>query len=179
MVKSSACIDISNCSGSTSFLFLFRISFSCLARLSSLCATTSSCALTSASSKSTGQPASAMFFVIWFATSSLSLIKCAGWHNSCLSECQRKSRSNNSVFPSQSLVPRPTICEYNALTFVGLNTTTQSTLGQSQPSVNSIELHNTLYFPLSKSCKTSVLLSLPPFTSTALNPNSFKICVNF
>ena len=62
---------------------------------------------------------------------------------------------------------------------VGLSTITQSTDGQSHPSVSSILLHRTLYLLLSKSFKISARSSLLPLTSAALNPWRFNISLNF
>ena len=108
--RSSACMLISNCSGSTSFFFRFRISRSCLARDSSLSAITSSDAFFSASSMSTGHPqVSSMLSVIFWATSRSVQIRSAGWHSSWRSVCHRKSKSNRCSFPGCSRVPRPTI----------------------------------------------------------------------
>ena len=56
--------------------------------------------------------------------------------------------------PGERRVPRPTIWLYRLRTLVGRSTTTQSTEGQSQPSVSSMELHSTLYLPASKSAST-------------------------
>ena len=153
-------MDISNCSGSTSFFLRFFISASCFAKASSLCATTSSDAFCSASSRSTGMPASfSKFSVICWATSSFSQIRLAGWHNSCRSVCHKKSSNSRWSFPvsGDNRVPRPTIWQYRLRTFVGRRTTMQFTDGQSQPSVRSIELQSTLYFPASKSFRISDL----------------------
>ena len=48
------------------------------------------------------------------------------------------------LFAFVQAVPRPTIWLYRLRTLVGRSTTTQSTLGQSQPSVSSMLLHSTL-----------------------------------
>ena len=120
-----------------------------------------------------------MFSVIFLATSGLLVIKWAGLHSSWRSVCHRKSSSNRFSFPGARRVPRPTIWLYKARTFVGLNTTTQSTVGQSHPSVNSIELHNTLYLSLSKSSRTSARSLDSPLTSAALNPLALRISRNF
>ena len=110
--RSSACMLISNCNGSTSLRLRLLISSSCLARASSLCATTSDAAFSSASSISIAVPAAiSMFSVIFLATSSFSQMRLAGWQSSCLSVCHRKSSNSKSSFPGYNLVPLPTICE--------------------------------------------------------------------
>ena len=172
-------MDISNCKGSTSLRLRERISANCFARDSSRWATTSSLAFFSASSRSTGHPAAWMFSVIFRATSSDSQIRLAGWHSSWRSVCHRKSRSSRSSLPGNSRVPRPTIWLYRLRTLVGRRTTTQSTLGQSQPSVSSMELHRTLYFPPSKSLRTSARSWLLPLTSAARNPWALSRRQNF
>ena len=75
-----------------------------------LSAITSSDAFLSAASRSIGHPAvPSRFSVIFRATSFFSQIRSAGWQSSWRSVCQRKSKSNRWLFPSHSLVPRPTI----------------------------------------------------------------------
>ena len=170
---------ISYCSGSTNLAFLRRCSSSCFARASSRWATTSSLACTAASSMSCGQPLSARFSVIWRATVRSSQTRSAGRHSSCLSVIHKKSRSSRSVLPGESRVPRPTIWLYRLRTLVGRSTTTQSTLGQSQPSVSSMELHSTLYLPASKSASTALRSVLWPLTSAARNPWEFSRSRNF
>lgn len=62
---------------------------------------------------------------------------------------------------------------------VGRSTTTQSTLGQSQPSVSNMELHSTLYFPASKSVRISLRSALWPLTSAARKPLALSRSRNF
>ena len=56
---------------------------------------------------------------------------------------------------------------------------TQSTDGQSHPSVKSMELHSTLYLSAAKSASTFSLSALLPLTSAARNPLLLRIAVNF
>ncbi len=178
--SSSAWMLISNWMGSTSFFFLWRISSSCLARDSSRSAITSSEAFFSACSISTGQPAAcSRSAVILCATSFLVQMMSAGWQSSCRSVCHRKSRRRRYSFPGCSLVPLPTIWLYRLRTRVGRSTTMQSTDGQSQPSVRSMELHRTLYSPLSNASRISARSLLSPLTSAALNPRSVRMSRNF
>ena len=116
------------------------------------------------------------------ATSSLSAIRCAGRHSSWRSTCQRKSSSSSSVLPVSGLrrVPRPTIWQYSERTLVGRSTTTQSTLGQSQPSVSSIELQSTAPPPASSNAASvSARSALSPLTSIARKPLASRIPRNF
>ena len=174
-------MDISNCRGSTSCRFRFFISASFCARAASRSAITSSLAFCSASSISTGQPASSIFLVILTATSGDSQIRCAGRHSSWRSVFHRKSSSRRWSFPVSGLsrVPRPTIWQYRLRTFVGRSTTMQSTEGQSHPSVSNIELQSTLYLPASKSAKISARSGLLPLTSAARNPLWLRMSRNF
>ena len=170
---------ISYCSGSTSLAFLRRCSSSCFARASSRWVTTSSPASAAASSMSSGHPVWARFSVIWRATVRSSQTRSAGRHSSCLSVIHKKSSKSRSLLPGESRVPRPTIWLYRLRTLVGRSTTTQSTEGQSQPSVSSMELHSTLYLPASKSASTCLRSSLWPLTSAARKPWAFSRSRNF
>ena len=136
---------ISNCTGSTSLRLRPFMAFSSRARLSSRCATTSALACRSHASRSTPPGACSASSVMRAATSGDCATRCAGRHRSCLSVIHKKSSTSSSALPVSGLrrVPRPTICTYRLRTFVGRRTTTQSTLGQSQPSVSSMELHST------------------------------------
>ena len=172
-------MDISNCNGSTSFRLRFFISLSFSAKACSRSATTSDSDSFSSSSISIGTAESSSFSVIFFAMSSSLLMRCAGRHNSCRSVFQRKSSSSTFSFPLCNRVPRPTIWLYKARDLVARRTIMQSTDGQSHPSVRSILLHRTLYFPSSKSLRTSALSWLLPFTSAALKPYLRRYRQNF
>ena len=172
-------MDSSNCNGSTRRRLRLFISASCLARDSSRCCTTSLSACSAASRMSTGPPCSAALSVMLSATSAVSQTRCAGRQSSCRSVCHRKSSSSRSVLPGNRRVPRPTIWLYRLRTLVGRSTTTQLTLGQSQPSVSSILLHSTLYSPRSNAARISARSGDSPFTSAARKPREHRISRNF
>ena len=116
------------------------------------------------------------------AISWLWAMMCAGLHRSWRSVIHRKSSTSSSVLPVSGLrrVPRPTIWTYRLRTLVGRSTTMQSTLGQSQPSVSSIELHSAEPGPAaSKAASVSDRSALSPLTSLAANPRSARIRANF
>ena len=171
-------MDIAYCKGSTSFRFRFRIKASCSASAFSRSASASRSAFASASRISMLPPPSATCRSIRFAMSPSLEIREDGLHRSCRSVSHRKSRISSSVFPGNSRVPLPTACWYRLRTFVGRSITTQSTLGQSHPSVSSMLLHSTEYLPASKSFSISARSGLFPFTSAAFIPISFSSSQN-
>ena len=81
--------------------------------------------------------------------------------------------------PGNRRVPRPTIWLYRLRILVGRSTTTQSTEGQSHPSVRSMELHKTLYRPSLNSRRTWARSALPPLTSAARKPWLLRMSRNF
>ena len=73
----------------------------------------------------------------------------AGRQSSCVAVSHRKSRMSRFSLPGERRVPRPTIWQKRDRTFVALRTQTQSTSGQSHPSVRSMELRTTVPGPAS------------------------------
>ena len=173
---------MANCTGSTSARLRLRMDASCSASASSRCRTTSSDACRSTASRSTGPPAASAIWVMRSATSGDLATMCAGRHRSWRSVIHRKSSTSRSALPVSGLrrVPRPTICTYRLRTLVARSTTTQSTLGQSQPSVSSIELHSTEPGPAaSKRASVSARSGLSPLTSMASKPRFASAAANF
>ena len=101
-------------------------------------------------------------------SSSLSVARQAGLQRLCFLQSHKKSKISKFSLPGCNLVPLPIICAYKLRIFVGRSTTTQSTDGQSHPSVKSIALQRTEPLPaLSNHSRTSFRSELFPFTSLA------------